>query len=103
MVPFSPPTNGLCRVDTALEGHAPMLRTSLVLCPLFLLCLSTSAAATVYTVRSGDTLSSIAGCMLGDPERWPEIAKLNGIVEPYRLAVGQVLQLPMIVLQALKP
>lgn len=47
-----------------------------------------------YTVKSGDTLSAIAARELGDPNRWQEIADLNGIQDPRALRVGQVLQLP---------
>ena len=34
-------------------------------------------AERMYTVRTGDTLWSIASQQLGDPERWTEIAALN--------------------------
>jgi len=47
-----------------------------------------------YTVKSGDTLSSIAAAKLGAAKRWPEIAKLNNIRDPNTLKVGQVLKLP---------
>jgi LysM repeat protein len=47
-----------------------------------------------YTVRSGDTLSKIAAHQLGDYKRWPEIAKLNGIRDPKKLRIGQVIKLP---------
>ncbi len=45
-----------------------------------------------YTVRSGDTIHSIA-CQYGDVS--PEaIAAANGLEEPYNLTAGQVLQIP---------
>lgn len=45
-----------------------------------------------YTVRSGDTIYSIA-CAYGDV--FPEnIAEANGIQQPYALSVGQLLQIP---------
>ena len=47
-----------------------------------------------YTVRTNDSLSLIALRELGDVNRWPEIAQMNGIVSPYVLYVGQVLKLP---------
>lgn len=47
-----------------------------------------------YTVKSGDTLSKIAKRELGDAKRYPEIATLNGIKDPNKISVGQVLKLP---------
>lgn len=48
----------------------------------------------VYRVQSGDWLSSIATKVLGDESRWAEIARINGIVTPDRLLVGQMLRMP---------
>jgi nucleoid-associated protein YgaU len=47
-----------------------------------------------YTVKRGDTLSSIAADQLGDYRRWTEIADLNDIRDPRRVKVGQTLRLP---------
>lgn len=47
-----------------------------------------------HVVQMGETLGKIAQVRLGAPSRWREIAKLNHIAPPYRLKVGQVLQLP---------
>lgn len=47
-----------------------------------------------YTVRSGDTLHSIAAKQLGSSSRWKEIAKLNGIRDSKGLKVGKVIKLP---------
>ncbi len=47
-----------------------------------------------YTVRKGDTLSSIAAAQLGDDARWREIARLNGLQDPDAIRVGQKLKLP---------
>lgn len=52
------------------------------------------APATTYTVRSGDTLSSIAKSRLGDADRWRDIATLNKLTDPNKLVVGQTLKLP---------
>lgn len=49
------------------------------------------AAAGLYTVASGDTLSRI-GAKLGVP--WRKIAESNGLTSPYRLRVGQHLRVP---------
>lgn len=56
-----------------------------------------SALAPTHTVRSGESLSSIAKKLLGDESRWTELHKLNrGIIgaNPNRLAAGMVLRLP---------
>jgi nucleoid-associated protein YgaU len=53
-----------------------------------------TAGARSYSVRRGDTLSAIAARELGSAERWSEIAALNPRVDPARLSVGAVLQLP---------
>ncbi|WP_424216984.1 N-acetylmuramoyl-L-alanine amidase (plasmid) [Streptomyces sp. BI20] len=47
--------------------------------------------ANTYTVKAGDTLSSIAR-QLGVP--WQELALVNDLVEPYTLTPGQVLKVP---------
>lgn len=46
---------------------------------------------TTYTVKSGDTLSTI-GARLG--KNWHTIASLNGISSPYTIYTGQVLKIP---------
>jgi LysM repeat protein len=56
--------------------------------------LSTDAAAVVHVVIQGDTLSGIAGAYLGDPARWREIARANGIVDPFGLPAGASLVIP---------
>ncbi|MFE1558366.1 N-acetylmuramoyl-L-alanine amidase [Streptomyces sp. NPDC058734] len=48
-------------------------------------------SSTKYTVRSGDTLSSI-GRELG--VSWQELAKVNNIVSPYAIRPGQELEVP---------
>lgn len=52
------------------------------------------ATEKTYTVVKGDTLSKIAKRELGDAKRYPEIATLNGIKDPNKISVGQVLKLP---------
>jgi len=47
-----------------------------------------------YTVKSGDYLYKIAADVLGDANRWKEIASLNNISAPYTIYSGQVLKLP---------
>jgi len=50
-----------------------------------------------YTVRSGDTLRSIAQTAYGDSRLWFQIADANGIASDTELRVGQTLTLPNIV------
>lgn len=47
-----------------------------------------------YTVESGDSVSIIARDIVGDISRWPEVATLNNLKQPYTIYPGQVLQLP---------
>lgn len=47
-----------------------------------------------YTVKRGDTLSSIAAQKLGRADRWREIADLNNIRDPRNIKVGRVIKLP---------
>jgi len=47
-----------------------------------------------YKVQSGDCLMDIARKRLGDPQRWREIADLNGIGPLYTIHPGDELKLP---------
>jgi LysM repeat protein len=47
-----------------------------------------------YTVKGGDTLYDIAKQELGSSSRAKEIADLNGLADPGKLRVGQILKLP---------
>jgi LysM repeat protein len=53
-----------------------------------------SSSTRSYTVRSGDTLSQIAQRELGTKERWRELVALNPGLDPARMHVGRVLNLP---------
>ncbi|MGW1261137.1 peptidoglycan recognition protein family protein [Streptomyces drozdowiczii] len=52
------------------------------------------STTTTYTVKKGDTLSSIARAKLGDAGRYKDIATLNGLSNPNAIHIGQVLKLP---------
>jgi LysM repeat protein len=52
------------------------------------------AAATVYTVKPGDTLTKIALAYTGDMSRYTEILAVNTIPDPNRIEVGQQIVLP---------
>jgi hypothetical protein len=47
-----------------------------------------------WTVRRGDTLSSVAGALCQEPARWREIARANGIDDPRALEPGRELTIP---------
>lgn len=51
-------------------------------------------AARGYTIKAGDTLTSIAARVLGSAALWTELAQLNGLEDPYRLPVGATVKLP---------
>ena len=48
----------------------------------------------VYLVREGDSLYRIAQSLWGEPERWPEIAAANDIMDPYLIREGETLRIP---------
>jgi YD repeat-containing protein len=52
------------------------------------------ATATNYTVKSGDTLQSIARTVWGDADMWYLIADANGLTSGTTLTSGQVLTIP---------
>ncbi len=52
------------------------------------------AESYAYTVRRGDTLSSIAQNRLGDASLFYVLARYNGIADPRRIAAGQSLRIP---------
>jgi len=47
-----------------------------------------------YTVKSGDSLSSIARDELGNINLWPTLASLNRINAPYVIQPGEILDFP---------
>lgn len=49
---------------------------------------------TNYTVRSGDSLYKISKLILGNAERWKEIATLNNIQAPYTIFPSQNIKIP---------
>lgn len=55
---------------------------------------ATRTGVTYYTVKSGDTLSSIAARTLGSASRWHEIADLNSLRDPNHISPGQRLKMP---------
>jgi len=56
--------------------------------------LQTADFSKAYTVKQGDTLSSIAANYYEDATKWRPIALANGIVDPRSITAGQELQIP---------
>jgi nucleoid-associated protein YgaU len=52
-----------------------------------------TGAGVRYHVVPGDTLSGIARRIYGDPARWPQIQRDNGLADPHRIVPRQVLHL----------
>lgn len=53
----------------------------------------TKEASTSYTVKKGDTLFIIAKKMTGNGNNYKTIAEKNGIKDPNKISVGQVIQI----------
>jgi nucleoid-associated protein YgaU len=53
-----------------------------------------ASGTTKYTIKAGDTFSTIAGDFYKDTRKWSVIAKANPGVDPARLKVGQVINVP---------
>jgi nucleoid-associated protein YgaU len=47
-----------------------------------------------YTIKSGDTFSTIAADKLGSSKKWHAIAQANPMIDPTKLKVGMVIRLP---------
>lgn len=48
-----------------------------------------------YTTVAGDTLIGLSRRLLAEPERWPELARLNALPNPNRIAVGTLMRIPL--------
>jgi len=56
--------------------------------------ITTTSNQETYTVQPGDNLSLIADKLYNDESRWVDISQANPEVDPTKLKIGQVLQLP---------
>lgn len=54
---------------------------------------TTTKKAKTYTIKTGDTLISIAGKVYGDTSKWRDLAIKNDIKNPRKLPIGKVLKL----------
>jgi nucleoid-associated protein YgaU len=50
--------------------------------------------ATRYVAVAGETVQGIAAKLYGDPRRWREIARANGVEDPRAIEAGRALQIP---------
>ena len=48
----------------------------------------------VYIVKDGDILDSIAARVLGDTTKWRKLAIINAIRDPRSVTPGQIIRLP---------
>lgn len=49
-----------------------------------------------YTIKAGDNLSTVSKLFYGTPNKYPEIAKANGMDNPDNIQPGQEITLPVI-------
>jgi hypothetical protein len=49
-----------------------------------------------YTIKSGDTLSAVSLLFYGSANKYPEIAKANGIADANAIRVGATINLPVL-------
>ncbi|HIF39871.1 MAG TPA: LysM domain-containing protein [Planctomycetes bacterium] len=56
---------------------------------------SVAQSKRTYVVKAGDSLSAISQRTLGTSKRWEELMALNGISDPTKIRIGQVLKLPL--------
>lgn len=49
-----------------------------------------------YTIKAGDNLSKVSKLFYGNANKYPEIAKANGMDNPDKIQVGQQINLPVL-------
>ena len=64
--------------------------------------LDAPAVASTYTIQSGDDYSTIADRLWSDQSKWVAIQKANPDVDPRRLKIGQVINIPSLDTDALR-
>jgi hypothetical protein len=70
--------------------------TALALCAWPVVPASAQAGAEhVHVATPGDTLIGIGDQLLAEPRRWRDVARLNRLADPDRIAVGQRLRIPV--------
>jgi hypothetical protein len=56
---------------------------------------ATEEAMFVLTTPAGSTLIGLGKQYLADPKRWPELARVNTLRNPNRLAIGEQIRIPL--------
>lgn len=95
---------GSAPVDSAYRGTAPWssaesrdalpplpMRATHAPAPAFQ---PVASGGGTYVVAPGDRLSDVAGRFLGDPDRYPELARANGLSDADEISPGQRIVLP---------
>ena len=49
-----------------------------------------------YTIAAGDNLSKVSKLFYGNPNKYEEIAKANGMADPNKIQVGQQIKVPVL-------
>ncbi len=57
---------------------------------------TTGGAEQKYTIKAGDNLSKVSKLFYGNANKYPEIAKANGLDNPDKIQPGQEITLPVI-------
>ena len=55
---------------------------------------NTGGANQSYTIVAGDNLSKVSKLFYGNPNKYEEIAKANGMADANKIQVGQTIQVP---------
>ncbi len=93
--PAAPAPNVLIQTRTSLTPAAPAAPAAAPVTQAPVPQPQTPAPApATYTIKAGDTFSSIASAQFGDEKHWTAIAQANPLVDPTRLKIGQVIRLP---------
>jgi nucleoid-associated protein YgaU len=99
-LPEYPPAPGPSAATPAADERAPVAPPALGSAPTPPAVAAVPAPAApvasvrTYTVQPGDTLSKIAGVVYGDRNAYHRLLAANSQLDPKRLKIGQVIQVP---------
>ncbi len=81
------PVESLPEITTAVEPIADTREPTPVVTPA-------PAPVKTHTIRTGETLWSVAKKFYGNGQRWREIAAANDIADESKIPIGKVLRIP---------